>query len=1014
MEILSRAFRARLRLAPYCAALVMTLAAGLAQSVSAQAQTAQEAVQEGVALFQEGRIPEAIDRLRRAGEVFPEEPMVWMVLGQVYEASRQPQAAIPLSRKVIELAPTSEDAKRAAARLGQLGRDPATYEAAQRDFQAAVQAFTARDLAAAEVDFLKVLERIPTHLPSLLFLGTVAEQSGRDEEALSRWTAAVGVDATFYPAQVNLGRLYERREQVADAVAAYRAAVETNVQHPDVQFAARRLTQLGATPEQARQVRQWLEDAAQAITAGRVEEARQAFERVLAVLPTHAPASLALALMAAKRGQTINAVRILKKGLEGDPDYYPALFLLAEIESGHGQFEQAMEHYTRVLALAGPRREGIEARRRLPRLEEAVANLKTIKVTLFIEARNAFNEGIEAFQKQDNETAFKAFSRAMALDEKNPYYVFNRGLAAFNLGNNLVAAESFNRVIALEPTFGLAHFWLGVLFQASAEQARDAGSLPEAEAEYKATVEKFSSAIQHGEGAWFIEEAQKRRGEAVAYLQQYQESLGYITVGGVLGAQNRLDEALAVFTASAKRFPYDYQPFLNIGAILTDRKQYAEAQEVLEHAAKVNPKSPKPHLQMGFLFEEQKRLDDAAAAYRKVMELAPDSPEPHASLGTVLMQKEAYPEATTEFERAVDLSGGTSTPIVHWTLAFLYSQSGRNTQALRQYRITRDLLVGRTEPEAVDLRRASEDNIATLEQRLRPYRFTLRATPWAYDTNIGSRANPVGEASSQIGGTVSYWLVNEEKLKVRGTLDHSEVYYLLFRQVVDTSTGVGAAVDYAASPVVDVNGGYRWSYSHGSTGPQALSQSLSGSLTKRGQLPSGLTLGLSYVTSSGLGESTVRVATLGYSLGMNQALGKAGSISTSFSASSNDHNRRDQVSQYKAIGFGYSRPLWGGVNASFTYNVGDRKSVNPTREQDPTTGRSSLVFRQNTSKTYGLDFSYQFRNDLILSLGMNLERNEANFSLDRSEDLEELLNNLVQAAGTFRKQTMSLSVSKTF
>src|SRR5574341_843771 len=966
MEILSRAFRARLRLAPYCAALVMTLAAGLAQSVSAQAQTAQEAVQEGVALFQEGRIPEAIDRLRRAGEVFPEEPMVWMVLGQVYEASRQPQAAIPLSRKLIELAPTSEDAKRAAARLGQVGRDPATYEAAQRDFQAAVQAFTARDLAAAEVGFLKVLDRIPTHLPSLLFLGTVAEQIGRDEEALSRWTAAVGVDATFYPAQVNLGRLYERRDRVEDAVSAYRAAVETGATHPDVQFAARRLTQLGATPDQARQVRQWLEDAAKAISEGRIDDARQAFERVLAVLPTHAPASLALALMAAKRGQTIDAVRILKKGLEGDPDYYPALFLLAEIESGHGQFEQAMEHYTRVLALAGPRREGIEARRRLPRLEEAVANLKTIKVTLFIEARNAFNEGIEAFQKQDNETAFKAFSRAMALDEKNPYYVFNRGLAAFNLGNNLVAAESFNRVIALEPTFGLAHFWLGVLFQASAEQARDAGSLPEAEAEYKATVEKFSSAIQHGEGAWFIEEAQKRRGEAVAYLQQYQESLGYITVGGVLGAQNRLDEALAVFTASAKRFPYDYQPFLNIGAILTDRKQYAEAQEVLEHAAKVNPKSPKPHLQMGFLFEEQKRLDDAAAAYRKVMELAPDSPEPHASLGTVLMQKEAYPEATTEFE------------------------------------------------QAVDLRRASEDNIATLEQRLRPYRFTLRATPWAYDTNIGSRANPVGEASSQIGGTVSYWLVNEEKLKVRGTLDPSEVYYLLFRQVVDTSTGVGAAVDYAASPVVDVNGGYRWSYSHGSTGPQALSQSLSGSLTKRGQLPSGLTLGLSYVTSSGLGESTVRAATLGYSLGMNQALGKAGSISTSFSASSNDHNRRDQVSQYKAIGFGYSRPLWGGVNASFTYNVGFRDFVNPTREQDPTTGRSSLVFRQNTSKTYGLDFSYQFRNDLILSLGMNLERNEANFSLDRSEDLEELLNNLVQAAGTFRKQTMSLSVSKTF
>jgi hypothetical protein len=557
---------------------------------------------------------------------------------------------------------------------------------------------------------------------------------------------------------------------------------------------------------------------------------------------------------------------------------------------------------------------------------------------------------------------------------------------------------------------------LGVLFQASAEQARDAGSLPEAEAEYKAMLDKFTLAIRHGEAAWFVEEAQKRRAEGEGYLQRYQEGLGYITVGGVLGAQNRLDEALAVFTASARRFPYDYQPFLNIGAILTERKQYAEAQEVLEHASKINPTSPKPHLQMGFLFEQQKRLDDAIAEYRKVVDLAPEAPEPRASLGTVLMQKEAYEEATTEFERAVELSGGTSTPIVHWTLAFLYSQAGRNTLALRHYRITRDLLVGRTEPEAVDLRRASEDNIATLSSRLRPYRFTLRATPWAYDSNIGSRSNPVGEASSQVGGTLTYFLVNEPQLKVRGTVDHTEVYYLLFRQVMDTTTGLSAAVDYAASPVMDVSGAYRWSYGHGSFGPQALSQSLSSALTRRGKLPSALTLGLSYGTSNGLGASTVRNATLGYSLSMSQTLGDAGSLSTSFSASANDSNRNDQVSHSKSIGLGYSRRLWGGVGATLSYALGFTDYVNPTRETIVRGDQqiSSLVFRQTTSKAYGLDFSYQFRNDLIISLGMNLQKNESNFSLDRSEDLTELLNNLVQAAGTFRKRTMSLAVSKTF
>ncbi len=1018
MQYLSCARRVQLGQAPLCAALLlMTIAAGSAPPARAQVQTVQEAVQEGVTLFQEGRIPEAIDQLRRAGEVFPAEPLVWMVLGQVYEAARQPQEAIPLYRRVIELAPDSEDARRASARLGQLGRDRETYEAAQRDFQAAVQALTSQDFTTAEAGFRRVLERIPSHLPSLLFLGTIAERTNRDDEALSRWQAAVAIDPTFYPAQVSLGRVYERKGRLADAVVAYRAAVETKAVHADVQFAARRLTQVGATPDQAVQVRKWMEEAAEAAKSGRVEDTRLAYERVLSALPTQAPASFALGLMAAKRGQSIDASRILKQGLEGDPDFYPALFLLAELEAGQGQFDLAVEHYRRVAQLVGPQREGIEAFRRLPALEEAREADKTLKAGLLLEARKYFDEGIEAFQKQDYESAFKAFGRAMVLDEKNPYYVFNRGLAAFNLGNNLVAAQSFERVIALAPTFGLAHFWLGVMFQASAEQARDEGNLPEAQAEYKSVVDKLGLAIRHGEGAWYIEEAQKRRAESTDFLDRHQESLGYMTVGSVLGGQNRFDEALVVFGASAQRFPYDYQPFLNMGAILTDLKQYDEAQAAFEQAIKVNPKSPKPYLQMGFLFEEQARWDDAIAAYRKVIELAPDAWEPHASLATVLKDKEQYEEAIREFEKAEELAGGTATPIVHFNLAFLYSQNLQLHQALIQYRKTRDLLASRTEIEAVDLRRSSEDNIATLEERLRLYRFTLRATPWAYDSNIAStRTDPLGEAYSQIGGTLTYWLINEPQFKIRGTMDHTETFYLLLRQVVDTSTGLGTSVDYTVSPVIDVSGSYRWSYGHGSLGPQAISQSFGASLSKRGQLPSGLTFGLSYGMSSGLGASTVRNANLGYSASMNQTLGRAGTLSTSFSASSNDSNRDDQVNQSKSLGLVYSRTLWGAVGASFTYSLGLVDFVNPTRETVVRGDQqiTSLVFRQSTSKTYGLDLSYTFRNDLVISVGMNLLRVESNFSLDRSEDLSELLNNLVQASGSFRKRTMTLSVSKTF
>jgi hypothetical protein len=175
-----------------------------------------------------------------------------------------------------------------------------------------------------------------------------------------------------------------------------------------------------------------------------------------------------------------------------------------------------------------------------------------------------------------------------------------------------------------------------------------------------------------------------------------------------------------------------------------------------------------------------------------------------------------------------------------------------------------------------------------------------------------------------------------------------------------------------------------------------------------------MTFGLSYGISNGLGASTTQNATLGYTLGLSQTLGRSGTLATNFSASSNDSNRNDQVNQSKSIGVVYSRSLWSAVGASLTYGLGLTDFVNPSREVDPTTGRSSLVFRQTTTKTYGLDLSYQFRNDLVISMGINLVSAESNFDLPRTEDLEELRNNLVQAAGSYRKRTMALSVSKTF
>jgi hypothetical protein len=266
---------------------------------------------------------------------------------------------------------------------------------------------------------------------------------------------------------------------------------------------------------------------------------------------------------------------------------------------------------------------------------------------------------------------------------------------------------------------------------------------------------------------------------------------------------------------------------------------------------------------------------------------------------------------------------------------------------------------------------------------------------------------------SSINGSVRYWFVNEERFKLSGSLDLGQTYYLSVLQTMRSSTGLGASLDYTLNPTLDLSGSYRWSYSHGSQGPEALGQSIGASVTRRGQLPSGMTFGLSYSSSSGLGSSTARTANTGYTLSVSQALRAAGTLQASFSASGTDSNRDDQVSQSKNLSFTYSRALWSVLSASLTYGLAITDYVNPFVTQDPNTGLRALVSHNTVWKNYGFNLSHSFRKELDVSVGVNVIENDSNFAVD-NEDLDELLANLVTAGGSYSKLTIALTVSKTF
>jgi len=199
------------------------------------------------------------------------------------------------------------------------------------------------DLRSASREFAAALKRNPNLYPAHAGEGYVAFARGEHERALAAFDAAIGGAATYVPALVGRGQVYLAMKSDASALAAFEAALAADPSLADVQ---RRVEVL-----RFRNVQQTIEAARAAATAGRLDDARVAYERALTLSPDSAFLHRELGAVERRRGAPDPALQHLRRAVELDASDAASLVEIGDLLAEREDFAGAEASYRRAAAL---------------------------------------------------------------------------------------------------------------------------------------------------------------------------------------------------------------------------------------------------------------------------------------------------------------------------------------------------------------------------------------------------------------------------------------------------------------------------------------------------------------------------------------------------------------------------------------------------------------------------------------------------------------------------------------
>jgi tetratricopeptide (TPR) repeat protein len=206
-------------------------------------------------------------------------------------------------------------------------------------------------------------------------------------------------------------------------------------------------------------------------TAGRTDEARRLYRRILERAPNEPEALHWLGVLAYKDGNPTAALSLLERAIARTPETAPAAaqrtYHLAEVQRGLDRHSEARVNYDRaVVGMPGMADIHFGLGCSLLALNEMAEAAAAFRQALALSPEDAEAEdglaqslaGLERFEE-----ALAHYEKALTVEPNRPAIHCNKGLCLQHLGRFAEAAAAHRRALALDPDFANAHFNLVLL-----------------------------------------------------------------------------------------------------------------------------------------------------------------------------------------------------------------------------------------------------------------------------------------------------------------------------------------------------------------------------------------------------------------------------------------------------------------------------------------------------------------------------------------------------------------------